>query len=399
MPYDLIVVGGGLAGASLAGALAVHGLHVLVLERERAFRDRVRGEGMHPWGITEARSLGIYEPLVRTCAQEVRWFSTSSGERRDLAATTPDHAGFLTFPHPTMQDVLLEHAERAGAEIRRGVKVLCVTPGQPPAVAVQGQRATETFTARLVVGADGRNSAVRVWAGFALQQDPEKVVTAGALFVGLGLPEDSVHSIRKLPAQTTVIMPIGRQHFRVYFAYGTNGAHRPLNGRRHAVDFAAACIATGARPEWFEAAELAGPLAAFNGASRWVDHPYRNGVALIGDAAATGDPAYGLGLGLALLDARILRDRLLAGTDWDAMAHAYAAEHDNNFAAVHRIESWQTELVYSLGPEADARRAAVAPLHKAEPDRKPDLVGLGPQAPSDETARRRFFGLDAGANN
>jgi 2-polyprenyl-6-methoxyphenol hydroxylase-like FAD-dependent oxidoreductase len=122
-------------------------------------------------------------------------------------------------------------------------------------------------------------------------------------------------------------------------------------------------------------------------------------VALIGDAAATGDPAYGLGLGLALLDARILHDRLLGDTDWDAMAHAYAAEHDKNFNAVHRIEGWQTELVYSLGPEADARRAAVAPLHKAEPDRKPDLVGLGPQAPSDEAARRRFFGIDAGAKS
>jgi 2-polyprenyl-6-methoxyphenol hydroxylase-like FAD-dependent oxidoreductase len=150
------------------------------------------------------------------------------------------------------------------------------------------------------------------------------------------------------------------------------------------------------RPEWFEQAELAGPLASFEGACRWVDHPYRHGVALIGDAAGASDPAYGLGLGLALRDARILRDLLLTGEDWERMAQAYATEHDRCFTAIHRIESWLTKLVYSLGPEADARRAYVAPLHKAEPDRKPDLVGLGPQAPSDEEARRRLFGEDAG---
>jgi 2-polyprenyl-6-methoxyphenol hydroxylase-like FAD-dependent oxidoreductase len=189
-------------------------------------------------------------------------------------------------------------------------------------------------------------------------------------------------------------MPIGGQHFRTYFAYGKNGAQRPLSGRRHAADFVAACVATGAQPEWYAGAEIAGPLAAFEGAWRWVDHPYREGVALIGDAAATGDPAFGLGLGMALYDARLLRDRLLADDDWDAMGHAYAGEHDRGCGAVHRVESWLTELVYALGPEADAQRAHVAPLHKAEPDRKPDLVGLGPEAPSDETARRRFFGLE-----
>ena len=49
--YDLIVIGGGLAGAALARAMAAGGARVLVLERELRFRDRVRGEGMHPWGV------------------------------------------------------------------------------------------------------------------------------------------------------------------------------------------------------------------------------------------------------------------------------------------------------------------------------------------------------------
>jgi 2-polyprenyl-6-methoxyphenol hydroxylase-like FAD-dependent oxidoreductase len=62
--YDLITVGGGIGGAALAGALAERGARVLVLERETQFKDRVRGEGLVPWGVEEARRLGLY-PILR----------------------------------------------------------------------------------------------------------------------------------------------------------------------------------------------------------------------------------------------------------------------------------------------------------------------------------------------
>src|ERR1700752_4283822 len=62
--YDLIIAGGGLAGASLAIAMASAGHRVLVVEREKQFRDRIRGELLQPWGSWEARRLGIYDALV-----------------------------------------------------------------------------------------------------------------------------------------------------------------------------------------------------------------------------------------------------------------------------------------------------------------------------------------------
>lgn len=43
---DVTIVGGGIAGSSLASALAREGLGVIVIERETEFRDRVRGEGI-----------------------------------------------------------------------------------------------------------------------------------------------------------------------------------------------------------------------------------------------------------------------------------------------------------------------------------------------------------------
>ena len=86
--YDLIIVGGGLAGSSLGAALAREGRHVLIVEREPGFRDRVRGEGMLPWGADEAQKLGIYKILAENCAHPVRWL-TAPDSSRDLLETTP----------------------------------------------------------------------------------------------------------------------------------------------------------------------------------------------------------------------------------------------------------------------------------------------------------------------
>jgi flavin-dependent dehydrogenase len=48
MHYDLVIVGGGLAGSSLGLNMARAGAKVLILDREDRFRDRVRGEGIFP---------------------------------------------------------------------------------------------------------------------------------------------------------------------------------------------------------------------------------------------------------------------------------------------------------------------------------------------------------------
>ena len=68
--FDLLIVGGGLAGASLGQSMALAGFHVLIIEKELKFRDRIRGEVLLPWGSVEAKDLGIYDGLLETCGQE-----------------------------------------------------------------------------------------------------------------------------------------------------------------------------------------------------------------------------------------------------------------------------------------------------------------------------------------
>jgi 2-polyprenyl-6-methoxyphenol hydroxylase-like FAD-dependent oxidoreductase len=156
--YDIITVGGGIAASSLARAMAERGARVLVLEREKQFKDRVRGEGVMSWGVAEANELGICRLLKEQCAHEVPYVEAGAG-LRDLRTTTLHQLPILSFPHQVMQETLLAAAENTGAEVRRGVSVEQIECGAEPAVVVNGQ-VRERISARLVIAADGRGSAV-----------------------------------------------------------------------------------------------------------------------------------------------------------------------------------------------------------------------------------------------
>jgi hypothetical protein len=90
---------------------------------------------------------------------------------------------------------------------------------------------------------------------------------------------------------------------------------------------------------------------------------------------------------------RQLRDRLLAEPDWSIAAARYDTAHDRDFSALKRITDWYTDMSFSTGPAADAMRARCLTLWAVDRSRTPDLHGAGPDAPSDEAARMRFYGL------
>jgi 2-polyprenyl-6-methoxyphenol hydroxylase-like FAD-dependent oxidoreductase len=395
--YDIITVGGGLGGATVAKVMAERGARVLVLERERQFRDRVRGEILSSWGVAELRTLGLYELLRDGCGHELPLFDTSLGpghlEHRDLVATTPMQAPGLSFYHPRMQEVLLAAATAAGAEVRRGTSVHEVRPGVLPTVVVAQDGHSEEVRARLVVGADGRTSMTRRWGGFETEQDPPRLVMAGVLFEEMqGVPDNASYwLLNPSLGQAVPLFPQGQGRVRAYFTYQATAQHR-LQGEQDVPRLIEESVKTGAAAALYEGARAVGPLATFDGADRWVPHPYRMGVALIGDAAAASDHSFGQGMSLTLRDVRVLRDHLLRLEDWNVAGHAYADDHDRYYGVVHTVTRWFTQLLLETGPEAEARRARALPLITQDATRIPDVLFSGPEVPVNETVRRRFFG-------
>jgi 2-polyprenyl-6-methoxyphenol hydroxylase-like FAD-dependent oxidoreductase len=144
--------------------------------------------------------------------------------------------------------------------------------------------------------------------------------------------------------------------------------------------------------EHYAGARAVPPLASFDMTEHWVDHPYGNGVALVGDAAGATDPTWGQGLSVTPRDVRVLAENLLGSDDRDAAGHAYARARDSYFQSSLSVEGWLFEFFLTDGPEANARRARAFPLIAQEPDRVPDHLFSGPDMPCDDTVRRRFFG-------
>ena len=389
--YDIITVGGGIAASSLAKAMAERGARVLVLEREKQFKDRVRGEAVVSWGVAEANDLGICTLLKEKCAHVVPYVEPGSG-LRDLRATTLQQLPLLSFPHQVMQETLLAAAENAGAEVRRGVSVAQIECGAQPAVVVNGH-SHERISARLVVAADGRGSAARKWTGFPLCEQSNDYYMAGVLLTNVHASTEIMHAIFNPDLGTwTGLIPQAGGQFRAYFVYPKMMGPR-LQGESMLSLFVRES-AKGYAPmaDYCANAKSIGPLASFDASDTWVEHPYRDGVALVGDAAATTDPTYGQGLSFALRAARVLRDELTKRSDWEAAGHRYAEQHQRSFHACHTVEGWVRTLFQDPSPEAAALRARAMPRIAEDPTRVPDHIFSGPDLPLNEHVRARLFG-------
>ncbi len=256
--------------------MAERGARVLVLEREQQFRDRVRGEYPNPWGVAEMKQLGLDETFVAAHANEAPWV-IGFGPDRDLVSSTPQGLSALSFSHPGDPGDHPQHGlPESGAEIRRGANVKSITPGASPVVEFESSGATESVSARLVIGADGRSSNVRKWGGFQVSRDPDRLMIAGVMLEGgRSYREDAAYFMFNPPiSQASFIAPQGDYRFRAYLGYRCDSDLR-MQGADALPRFIDECASdAGCRAEFLAGAEAIGPLASFNGADPWVAQPY-----------------------------------------------------------------------------------------------------------------------------
>jgi 2-polyprenyl-6-methoxyphenol hydroxylase-like FAD-dependent oxidoreductase len=389
---EVVVVGGGIGGASLAFALARAGIGVTVLEASTEFADRVRGESMQAWGVKEARELGVEQVLLDAGAHITavwKQYMEGTGDVGDIpmAMMIPDIPGSLNLRHPDACQVLLDAAAGAGATVVRGVRDVVLANGSSPTVtyATNG-RATELRTT-LVVGADGRASTVRKQAGITLDRQEPISYIAGLLVDGLdGVPDD--HDV--VAGEGDVFFLVFHQgggRARVYLCTGVSGQHR-FSGRTGTEQFLAACnVSCYPWSQQVMAATPVGPCATYPGDDTWTDAPFADGVVLVGDAAGHNDPIIGQGLSIALRDARTVRDLVLDGA---RQGSEFAPYGEERAARMERVRFIADVLAVTQAEDADnrsARRVMVAEKMMAmDPELFPLMVSAftGPETIPEE---------------
>jgi menaquinone-9 beta-reductase len=146
----VIAIGGGPAGAAFALELARNGRRAIVLERTAEAHHKVCGEFLSAEADAILRNFGL---LPQACgAAPITHLRLARGNRQALAAL-PFSA--LALSRLRLDQLLLEAAERAGAQILRGVRVTGVA-SDGAAVCVRSER--HTWRAAAVALATGKRS-------------------------------------------------------------------------------------------------------------------------------------------------------------------------------------------------------------------------------------------------
>jgi len=363
---DVVVVGAGIAGASIAAVLARDGLEVLLLERQRAYRDRVRGEYMAPWGVLEARAVGLEAVIRGTRAVDARYSvpydelltpSAAEAAKSDASAILPGVRGPLCASHPRACQAIAGEAVRLGAELVRGVGEVRVQAGARPSVTYLNGSEMQVRP-RLVIGADGRASTVRQQSGIHIHKAPASHVIAGLLVEGASRWPEDQYSIGVEGDLQFYVFPQGGGRVRLYTCHANDQAAR-WAGRAGPQRFLQAFARLRAIPAALGLGDgtAAGPCATFGGEQTWCEEPYADGVVLLGDAGGYDDPVDGQGLSLALRDVRQLSELLLATSDWTVAAlRPYGQQRAERLRRMRRVSLTFAALMTTFTADGRARR-------------------------------------------
>ncbi len=332
--YDAIVVGARCAGSPTAMLLARKGYRVLLVDRAKFPSDTISTHVVHPLAVAALSRWGLLERLAATSNPPIDTYAYDFGPFTIEGAPGTQDFPVAYCPRRTVLDkLLLDAAAEAGTEVRESFAVDGILIDEGRVIGIRGsgksgQRVDEH--ARIVIGADGRNSIVADTARAARYNDrPPLLSLHYAYWSGLpmhGRFETYIRPHRGFAAADThdgLTMIVGGFPLAEFRA----GLNRDIEGSFQALIDLVPAFAERVRAARRET-RIAGAVTP-----NFFLKPFGPGWALVGDAGYLKDPITGMGILDAFRDAELCAsaiDKSLTGRrPFDAAMGDYQNDRDS----------------------------------------------------------------------
>lgn len=332
MNSDVIIVGGGVVGLTLAALLANQNYSVVVLERKSPyFMEKKEGVDLRVRAINRAsenifKNLGVWEKMERLGLAPYHDMYVWDGVQKGNVAFSCFDVGEKNIGYIVENRVLMEALWRY-LENKENVKFfvpceLNSIENLPNHISVSLKN-NEKLSSKLLVAADGANSWVREQLGLEVIKSDYKQ-TAVVTTVQTEMPHAKTARQIFLPEGTLALLPLADPH-QCSIVWATTPDHADRLKTIEEEHFNVAV--TSAFEAKLGALKALDQRISFPLMMRHIKAYTTDRVAVIGDAAHTIHPLAGQGLNLGLLDAACLAE-VISETGGDIGQHAVLRKYE-----------------------------------------------------------------------
>ena len=334
--YDIIIVGGRVAGAAAAIGVARHGYRILLIERAGMPSDTLSTHYLWPDGTAALKRLGLLDEVLASGAPEIHHFQSWDGESRLVADLVDiDGVDFGICPRRTILDSLMfqRAAAQPGVDAFEQTRMIRLLWDGERVVGVELEHdgTSKRVSCDLVIGADGRNSQVAREVG----SEKSDVMPAGRYwyygYFADATPPDPAGSFIVSSGERTFIGSAPTNDGLQMVLYGAYDDDFDDFRKDHEANFLEGVMTHPAARELLGSARLASQVSGIAGIEGYFRQAHGPGWALVGDALHQKDPIAGRGINEALQGAESLEEALDGGI---------SAERLDQHALRFRASTW-----------------------------------------------------------